>query len=99
MIDSEEGDGVLSRTRLEQWRQMPASARTVFACPPPGRAAEDPLSEEQKEMIVESEQPVECFALLLLKPTRVDIVDLRANDRQLFQIGANTEWTEQWLNP
>lgn len=99
MVDSEEGDGILSRTRLEQWRQLPVSARTVFACPPPGRALQDPLSEEQKEELVASEQPVECFALLLLKPTRVDVVDLRANDRQLFQIGANAEWTEHWLNP
>lgn len=48
----------------------------------------------------DTDLPAETFALLLLQPTRVDVVDLRTNNRLLFQqVDHDGSWQETDVFP
>lgn len=102
IVDYNESDAFLIQARLDLWRDISESARLQFRYPAPGEQRKqiqsghpDPFRPNQPS----AEVPEEPFALLLMRPTKVDMVDLYANERSLFVLDENRQWSESSLNP
>lgn len=74
---------------MEQWQALSPAARRAFAGPAPGC-----LRVDAAEMFVQPDEnvPLENFALLLLAPRMVDVVDLRADERWVYRVAGGV-WT------
>ncbi|CAN8062040.1 unnamed protein product [Agarophyton chilense] len=97
-IRNDEQDADLINVRSELWRELLPPARQHYATLHPGHPLEKNFSAEQEAQVVNSENPVECFAVLMLRPERVDVVDLRANNRRLYELNDDHSWAERFVN-
>jgi PPOX class probable FMN-dependent enzyme len=93
---AETADEELRQARLRTWRERSDESRQSFAWPHAGQ----PLSAAEHFSNVAPEIPPENFALLILAPERVDILDLvqTPHSRVIHQL-ADSMWTAEAVNP
>jgi PPOX class probable FMN-dependent enzyme len=87
LVGGPEADAALAAARRQQWGNLSDQSREQFFGPAPGR----PVGEEEVDPAPPGGRgedgrvlgPPECFALLLLRPRRVDYLCLNGNERHL----------------
>ncbi|MEM9530900.1 MAG: Npun_F5749 family FMN-dependent PPOX-type flavoprotein [Pseudomonadota bacterium] len=87
------------RLRQHLWKSLSDAARTQFSWPDPaGERAEDAAFEVAAP---DAEQPLASFAVLLLKPTYVDHLELRAapQNRFCYWLDEEQAWQSRRRNP
>ncbi|TAF49786.1 MAG: pyridoxamine 5'-phosphate oxidase, partial [Oscillatoriales cyanobacterium] len=94
----------LQAARRNLWHNLSDNARSGFAWPEPGADRVDHTDHADSSAFdVEAPTPtvpLDTFALLLLEPDRVDLLELRGNpqQRQIFTRSANG-WEQREVNP
>lgn len=104
VITGQESDMELLQTRIKVWKGLSPSARLQFSYPTPGEPRDSNGNNDLFNPSVPDDLiPVEEFTLLLIQASRVDFVDLRANQRIQFTKSSdgdnNDKWTEYDINP
>lgn len=100
-VDAHEISPELKQARIDQWRGLSDAARVQFRYPPPGETRRVP-ADGSDPYLPEApcrETPEPTFALLLLEPNTVDIVNLRENQRTLHRRLEGQCWEETAINP
>lgn len=100
LITSQESNSDLLKARKIMWQNISDSARIQFAWANPGEVRET-TSEAFNPDPPSEKQPVDNFCLLLLKPKKVDHLELRGNpqNRYLYELRSDNTWEEKAINP
>lgn len=93
---AETADEELQQARLRTWKERSEESRQSFTWPHAGR----PRSSPENFTKAAPELPPENFALLILAPERVDILDLaRAPHSRIVHVLTDGEWRAGAVNP
>ncbi|MDJ0902822.1 MAG: pyridoxamine 5'-phosphate oxidase family protein [Xenococcus sp. MO_188.B8] len=100
LVDCDNDDLELIAARKAAWQKISDNARSQFMWPNPGEARSDDLTLFTPET-PSAHEPVTNFCLLLLTPQKVDHLELREEpqNRRLYQLQSNGNWTIQTINP
>lgn len=98
LVDFEEQDSGLIHARIDQWRALSDSARQQFCLAAPGKEIYTETSDIPSHVKLSYTDPHPSFVLMLLEPTTVDVVDLRASSRRMFLRGLQ-KWSDYYVNP
>ena len=100
LVDGDNDDSELIAARKAAWQKISDKARSQFMWPNPGESRTDDLTLFTSETPSDQE-PVTNFCLLLLTPKKVDHLELRGEpqNRCLYQLQSNGDWTTQPINP
>jgi pyridoxamine 5'-phosphate oxidase len=95
VIDRLSGD---KPTRTQVWQGLSENARSQFAWPHPRTDRADP--EAFLPQIIDSQQPLDSFSVLLLDPVEVDHLELRGEPqtRSIYRL-EETGWAMRSVNP
>ena len=100
LVNSDNSSSELIAARKDAWQKISDKARSQFMWPNPGASRTDDLTLFTPET-PSAQEPVSNFCLLLLTPQKVDHLELREEpqNRRLYQLQANGDWTAQTINP
>ncbi len=100
LVDCDNDDLELIAARKAAWQKISDNARSQFMWPNPGEPRSDDLTLFTSET-PSAHEPVTNFCLLLLTPQKVDHLELREEpqNRRLYQLQSNGNWTIQTINP
>ena len=100
LVTSQSSDADLQKARKIIWQNISDSARLQFAWANPGEVRESTPEAFNPEPPTE-EQPLDNFCLLLLKPQKVDHLELRGDpqNRYLYTLNSNNTWDVKEINP
>ena len=100
LVTSQSSDADLLKARRIMWQNISDSARLQFAWANPGEVRESTPEAFNPEPPTE-EQPLDNFCLLLLKPQKVDHLELRGDpqNRYLYTLNSNNTWDVKEINP
>ncbi len=100
LVDGDNDDSELIAARKAAWQKISDNARSQFMWPNPGESRTDDLT-LFTPAIPSPQEPVANFCLLLLNPQKVDHLELRGEpqNRCLYQLQSNGDWTTQPINP
>ncbi len=100
LVDCNNSNSELIAARKAAWQKISDNARSQFIWPNPGEARTDDLTLFVPAM-PSNQDPVSNFCLLLLTPQKVDHLELRGEpqNRCLYQLQSNGDWTTEVINP
>ncbi|MGK7897020.1 MAG: Npun_F5749 family FMN-dependent PPOX-type flavoprotein [Xenococcus sp. (in: cyanobacteria)] len=100
LVKCDNSNSELIAARKAAWQKISDNARSQFIWPNPGESRSNDLTLFSPEAPSDRE-PVTNFCLLLLTPTKVDHLELRGEpqNRCLYQLQANGNWTTEPINP
>ncbi|MEM9273975.1 MAG: Npun_F5749 family FMN-dependent PPOX-type flavoprotein [Cyanobacteria bacterium P01_F01_bin.143] len=100
LIDETNNNADLLKARQIAWQKISDNARSQFGWPTPGAPRTNDLSLFDSA-IDSATEPVDNFCLLLFNPEKVDHLQLRTKpqNRCLYQLQSNGDWTIQLINP
>lgn len=76
----------------EMWKRLSDNAKRSFFAPASG-SMKDPKDEQDSDTAIDLNQMPDSFALLLLTPTKVDLVDLVKSQRRIWEFSTELQ---QW---
>ncbi|MEJ7710217.1 MAG: hypothetical protein WKF84_10210 [Pyrinomonadaceae bacterium] len=95
--DDDGRDPRLAAARVRVWEALSTNSRQTFSWPPPGekRASADAFQHPAPV------SPPPNFALIILKPERVERLDLtqHPHKRILYSLAEDASWSQELLNP
>ena len=100
LVDCDHSNSELIAARKAAWQKISDKARSQFIWPHPGESRTDDFTLFSPEA-PSAQEPVTNFCLLLLTPVKVDHLELRGEpqNRCLYQLQANGDWTTEPINP
>jgi pyridoxamine 5'-phosphate oxidase len=100
VIKEGETDQILAKLRQESWQNLSDVGRVQFAWPITGEVR-NPNKNLFSPPIPDSDNPLSNFCLLLLKPQKVDHLELKGDpqNRYLYTLIHGEVWQEKNLNP
>ena len=100
LIDCNQTNSELIAARKAAWQKLSDNARSQFMWPTPGESRTDDLTLFTPAK-PSAQEPATNFCLLLLTPKKVDHLELRGEpqNRCLYQLQSNGDWTTQPINP
>jgi pyridoxamine 5'-phosphate oxidase len=99
LVTADESQEELQLIRHQAWAKLSDAARVQFTWATPGKpVTKDP---ENAINILNQEQPVDNFCLLLLNPKRVDHLELKGDPqaRWLYNYQSDRTWSIEPVNP
>ncbi len=100
LVGSDSSDPALKQAMIHSWQELSDAGRLQFAWPHPGQSrVNEPAAFEPPPP--DPTQPLPTFCLLLLDPVQVDHLELRGKpqNRRVYCLGENQEWSNQEINP
>lgn len=101
LINAEDSDENLELARKIAWEKLSDSARLQFAWPTPGKLRQEETEPAFSPSPPSKKQPLTNFCLLLLAPSKVDILELKDNpqNRYFYSLQSDRTWSVQEINP